>query len=155
MLVSLPSWSGKRAVNTVPEPWFIGQTAHIWGGFFYLSLPRPEIPFYRCVQFVINLPINTKHRRKSQGRGSFCFEHTRNNGLGNSWESMVASREPGAGSREQGAGSGEQGAGNGDSCSTGTVEAPGLCPQFALAGARPWETGASSLTQKCAEGSPL
>lgn len=51
--------------------------------------------------------------------------------------------------------SGEQGAGNGDSCSTGTVEAPGLCPQFALAGARPWETGASSLTQKCAEGSPL
>lgn len=61
----------------------------------------------------------------------------------NSWKSVVASF------------GWERGAGNGDSCSPWRVEAPGLCPQFALAGATPWETEASSLTQNCAEESPL
>lgn len=50
------------------------------------------------------------------------------------------------------AGSGEQGAENGDHCSTVKVEAPGLCPQLALAGATPREAGASSLTRSVQRG---
>lgn len=90
-------------MNTVPEPQLIEQTAHIWGGSFYLSLPSPENPFYRRAQFVINLPVYTKHQRKCQGRGSFCFEHTRNNGLTILVKHMVARfKWEGAGSREWG-----------------------------------------------------
>lgn len=83
------------------EPQLIEQTAHIWGGSFYLCLPSPENPFYSCTQFVINLPVYTKQRRKSQGRGSFCFEHTRNNGL-----TILAKAwwQASAGSGEQGMG---------------------------------------------------
>lgn len=56
---------------------------------------------------------------------------------------------------ERGVGSGEQGAENGDRCSTGKVEAPGLCPQLALAGARPREAGASSLSRSVQRESTL